>query len=116
MKHKSLLIIVGLIFLLAQVAPVQAQSGDIEVLSDKAVIDFPLSIEFQLAYQSTAEIDDITLFYAIDKRSCGDQARVHVSPDPEDGQVSWEWDLTKSYSVPPGALSSGIGKSLIDRG
>ena len=103
MKHKSLLIIAGLIFLLAQVAPVQAQTGDLEVLSDTAVIDFPLSIEFQLAYQSTAAIDDITLFYAIDKRSCGDQARVHVSPDPEDGQVSWEWDLTKSYSMPPGA-------------
>ena len=103
MKRKNLLIITGLILLLTLVSPVQAQSGGIEVLSDTAVIDFPLSIEFQLAYQTTAEINDISLFYAIDKRSCGDQARVHVAPDPEDGQVSWEWDLTKSYSMPPGA-------------
>jgi len=102
-KQKSLLILTSLILLITQFSLVQAQSDPIEVLSNAAIIDFPLAITFQLDYQSATEMDDISLFYAIDKRTCGDQARVHVAPDPETGQVSWEWDLTKSYSMPPGA-------------
>lgn len=104
MKQKSLLIITCVILLLSQAAPIHAQSGDIEILSDTAVVDFPSAIEFQIEYQSTAETDDISLFYAIDKRSCADQARVHIEPDAEEtGLAAWEWDLTKSYSIPPGA-------------
>ena len=104
MKQKHLLIITSIILLLSQTAPVYAQSSSIEILSDSAVVDFPSAIEFQIEYQSTAEIEDISLFYAIDKRSCADQARVHIEPDAEeDGQAAWEWDLTKSYSIPPGA-------------
>lgn len=103
-KQKNFLLITSIILLLLQASPVHAQSNGIEVLSDTAVVDFPSAIEFRIEYQSTVEIDDITLFYAIDKRSCADQARVHVEPDAgEEGQAAWEWDLTKSYSIPPGA-------------
>ena len=106
-KHKNLLILTSIILLLFQASPIYAQSNGIEVLSNTAVVDFPSAIEFQIDYQNAAEIDDITLFYAIDKRSCADQARVHVEPDAEqDGHAVWEWDLTRSYGIPPGATLS----------
>ncbi|MBG0788439.1 MAG: hypothetical protein H0S79_25390 [Anaerolineaceae bacterium] len=104
MKQKYLLVLTTLLLVISQVSPAIAQSNGIDILSDKAVIDFPLSIEFQLEYQSEAEIEDITLFYAIDKRSCGDQARVHLNPElQEEDQAAWKWDLTKTYNIPPGA-------------
>jgi hypothetical protein len=80
-------------------------AGGPEVAENYAEVDFPASITFHLSVSSGAVIDDIELEYGLTRITCGltsAKARPDLNPSTE-VQVSWEWDLRNSGSLPPGA-------------
>lgn len=93
------LILLGLIF-----RPALAQEG-ITVLENQARLDFPKTIEFRATIESDADIESAVLHYGTLGRGCqsaGGRQVLQVEPGATTN-LSWEWDLTRSGILPPGA-------------
>lgn len=68
-------------------------------------VDFPDSMEFRIEVESEAEIADITLQYRMDKVGVLPVTSV-VFPAFKPGEktsAEWEWDMTQTGGLPPGA-------------
>jgi hypothetical protein len=89
-------ILLLLVILLSSLAPgaVQAQE-EIVVLSSSTVADFPLSLEFRLEAQSSADIAFIALHYQVERMNFAkvtSEVRPRFRPSPV-VEVSWKWDM-----------------------
>jgi hypothetical protein len=100
-----LFVLLLLLFLLGGLAgPVHAQAN-IQVVSDKATIAFPETIQFSAEFKSGTQIQSAILQYGVDQLTCGTvQAEAFPSVTPAtDVSVSWTWEMRQSGSLPPGS-------------
>ena len=84
--------------------PAAAQDG-IQVSENSVLLNFPDTIEFYLSAGSEAAIENITLTYGTNARSCqssGSRQKMQFDA-AEEVEVDWEWELKRSGAIPPGA-------------
>ncbi len=80
-------------------------AAPVQVTADRAVIDFPNVITFQIEATSTAGISSLMLEYGDMEQTCG-QVVAKAFPQITPGnsiQAEWSWDMRQSGSWPPGA-------------
>ncbi|MBN2085165.1 MAG: hypothetical protein JW748_08045 [Anaerolineales bacterium] len=95
----------ALLAILAPILPVQAASAGLSVERNRAVLDFPNTVTFQLTISAPAEIERIVLEYGVDRLTCG-EVTAKAFPDFTPAarvETEWTWDMRKSGSEPPGA-------------
>lgn len=86
-------------------APVQTQPA-ILFSQNKAKIAFPVTASFSTSISSDEQITDVELFYGTDERTCSDVQALAL-PEFVPGKqlnISWEWEMQDSGSLPPGTL------------
>jgi hypothetical protein len=98
-------LVLGLMLWRALTPGAAAQSA-IQVQESTARIAFPDTITFRLVAESDATIEEVTLHYGTDGRTCqSSTARQALEVDPGlDVDVSWTWELKRSGTLPPGTL------------
>jgi hypothetical protein len=107
MRRWFILGVVGLLLGLTAAAWTEttvAWSG-ITASDDQASIRFPEKVVFKVDLQSEAEIEEVVLEYGVEQLTCGTvvaKAFPEFTPS-KDVQASWEWEMRKSGSEPPGA-------------
>lgn len=80
----------------------------VEVQTNRAQIQFPDQITFQLEIAASSSISTIELEYGVEKTSCG-QTSGRIEPEitselqGHQVQATWTWELYRSGSLPPGA-------------
>ncbi|MFL7791812.1 MAG: peptidase MA family metallohydrolase [Anaerolineae bacterium] len=81
-----------------------ARSG-ITFSNDRVDIKFPEKAVFEIDLQSEADIEEVVLEYGVEQLTCGTVvAKAFPEFAPSKGvQASWEWEMRKSGSEPPGA-------------
>ncbi len=102
----NLTVLSGLFVVLAfcLIQPATAQNS-IKVVENQVALNFPETVEFGLAANSSTTIEKVTLYYGTNARGCqsgGARQSIQFDPD-EEVAVHWEWDLKRSGSLPPGA-------------
>jgi hypothetical protein len=73
---------------------------------DKALIQFPEKITFQVSLASGAEINEVILEYGVEQLTCV-PLDAEALPDfaPANNlDVQWTWEMKQSGSLPPGAV------------
>ena len=89
---------------LAPILQVSAQTY-IDIKRNYADAEFPASITFYLdAASSQEDIQQVTLLYGTDGRSCNNsfgRQKLDFTPG-KSVRLDWEWDLLKSGNLPPG--------------
>jgi hypothetical protein len=107
MRRWLILGLVGLLIGLA-IAPGPKRAlarSAITASDDRAVVQFPEKVVFEVDLQSEAEIDEIVLEYGVEQLTCGTVV-AKAFPDftpSRDVEASWEWEMKQSGSEPPGA-------------
>ena len=87
---------------------------------DHATLNFPDSVSFHMEGSSERRIDSVDLEFGINRVfTCASTsywtARADLEPG-EDVSVTWEWDMRRSGSVPPGSLIWWRWRLTDDRG
>jgi len=103
--RQRLPVLLLLVFLLGGlVVPVHAQAS-IQVVSDKATITFPETIQFSAEFKAGSEIKSVILQYGVEQLTCGTvQAEAFPAVTPAaDVNASWTWEMRQSGSLPPGS-------------
>jgi len=103
MKIRFILFLLLLLLASGPAMPVHAQ-GNIQVASDRAVLQFPESATFQAEFTASTNITAVTLEYGVDQLTCGTviaKAFPEITPS-KDVQVEWTWDMRQSGSMQPG--------------
>ncbi len=104
---KKWLLIISATVLLAILAPVpvHAAPAGFSVDRNRAVLDFPNTVTFQLTISAPNDIERIVLEYGVDRLTCGEvvgKAFPDFAPDAR-VETEWTWDMRQSGSEPPGA-------------
>jgi hypothetical protein len=104
---KTSFLLISATALLAILAPIPARAAaaDPAVERNRAVLDFPNTVTFQLTLSAPAEIKRIVLEYGVDMLTCGEvvaKAFPDFSPATR-VETEWTWDMRQSGSEPPGA-------------
>ncbi len=108
LKKGLLLLVCGLLVFFAQVYLVQAQpnavqTGQLPIVSNEVVVDFPNTAAFQLVLDNSVTIAEAVLTYNLGVSGCID-AGTNVSVDEvENNSVEWTWIMSRSNNPPPGA-------------
>lgn len=93
--------------LVALAAPRAASSQDgLNILTDRAEIDYPETVVFTLSVGNAADIEEIELEYGMRMQTCG-SGTAKGRPDLRPGStvhVEWTWNLRASNSPPPGTV------------
>ena len=77
--------------------------ASIEVINNRADVDFPNTINFALNYASDTPLADASLSFGVDKFSCVEvQSQIPVEIDPARNTLAWEWIMIRSGNPPPG--------------
>lgn len=94
----------------------------ITVTNNEAVVTFPGRIDFEVSATSSANIESANLTYRTDALSCGESVSQAIAEDFEPGtdlDLSYEWDLRQTGTMPPGTtvtwqwtLTSTAGESV----
>ncbi len=97
----------GVLTLLAIRAPISASAAisDPTVDRNRAVLDFPNTVTFQLSISAPVAIERIVLEYGADQLTCGEVV-AKAFPDFTPAarvETEWTWDMRQSGSEPPGA-------------
>jgi hypothetical protein len=106
-------------------ASARAAAADPAVERNRAVLDFPNTVTFQLTISNPAEVERIVLEYGVDRLTCGEVV-AKAFPDFTPAarvETEWTWDMRQSGSEPPGAriwwqwrvTDSAGNEQLIDR-
>jgi hypothetical protein len=102
MKVVLLALMVGI--LLNSALPVAGQDA-IAIEQNDIVVDFPTSVTFYLTAKADAGVEQATLIYGTDGRSChpgGSRQPLRFTAGPE-VELDWEWELYRLGGLPPGA-------------
>jgi hypothetical protein len=78
------------------------QSNDPRIISDRAYVDYPHSVTFQLALDDGTAISEAKLTYQIGQNSCL-TAGTQVPVDVGGSTLEWTWIMSRSGNPPPGA-------------
>ncbi len=73
------------------------------IIRNEATPIFPEKITFELELDPSHSIETVELTFTVNKFSCID-ADVRVPVEFEDNVASWDWILTRSGNLPPGAV------------
>lgn len=79
------------------------------IADDRALVDFPQSVTFQLDLQPGHQIVDARLAYRLDKRACltvDAEAAATLTGD----RAEWQWAMVRSGNPPPGVQLSWVWK------
>jgi hypothetical protein len=106
-NQKRSFLFIGATVLLAMLAPTPARAAaaDPAVERNRAVLDFPNAVTFQLTISAPAGIERIVLEYGVDRLTCGEVVAKAFPDFPPAARVEteWTWDMRQSGSEPPGA-------------
>jgi len=72
------------------------------IVGNEAIVDFPNEVTFQLQLADPGSIVDAVLTYDVDRFSCLDVAS-DVPLEVSGGLIEWNWVLSRSGNLPPGA-------------
>jgi len=99
-----ILFVGGLVFAASPAMAVNAQAN-VQVVSDKATINFPENILFAAEFKDTTNIASAVLQYGVNQLTCGTiQAEAFPSVTTStDVKAQWTWEMRESGSLPPGA-------------
>lgn len=103
-KTAILVLAIGLLLLVISPLLVKAQ-GELVVVESSAEAKFPSELGFSLSAQSGSSITDIRLHYRVPRDSFArvtSEVRIEFTP-ASSVTVSWDWDMRKTGSLPPGA-------------
>ncbi len=92
-----------LILLLLTISPSAHAQSDAVIEQNRAIVDFPNSVTFQLGYASETTITDAVLTYEVQQFGCLDAA-ANVPVEVTGELLSWEWVMIRSGNPPPGAI------------
>ena len=94
---------VFLLLVVLSPAPLQAQ-GELVIIESSASIQFPTSIGFTLAAESSEDITDIRLHYTVERQAFAEvTSEIYIDFDAGTSvYVSWSLDLRKIGGLPPG--------------
>lgn len=120
--------IIGALILCAVLTPQPARAApaaDLTVEVNRAVLDFPNTVSFELTVRHSATIERIVLEYGVDQLTCGEVV-AKAFPDFEPStrvEAAWVWQMRQSGSEPPGAkiwwqwrvTDSEGGETLVER-
>ncbi len=103
-KNRLLQILVVGALMLSLITPASAADTPIQVETDKAILNLPGGIIFNLSVDSGAEIKNVTLLYGASERSCHDEMnRQEIPIEPAKKiDVTWLLDFKKTNVLPPG--------------
>ncbi len=101
-------ILKGLILIVLLFSPIQTVRAEqsLQAGNNTAVLDFPNTITFSAALQSTASISSVTLEYGTGQSTCGEviaKAFPQFTPGTS-VNVEWTWDMRQGGGLPPGAV------------
>lgn len=97
--------LIAFVLYVLPLASVAHAQGSIEVVENKAALDFPESVTFQAAFKASANIETVVLEYGVEQQTCGvvvAKAFPEFTPSPS-VKVEWTWEMRQSGSLPPGA-------------
>ena len=105
MRRLWLLPLIALLVFLSAFALASPAQGEIDVISSRALVTFPLAVTFNLQAKGSTEIVDIDLKYRVDKLSLIPVTwRVDVDFTPgKTVNASWTWDMLETGGLPPGS-------------
>jgi len=105
MIRKMGVLVIALCLALGVAAPVQAQSN-IVVKSATVLASFPTDITFKITAQSSSNINEIRLHYAVEQLGFADvSAEAFITFTPAlTVSAEWKWDMRRTGGLPPGTL------------
>ncbi len=107
MTFISRALVVSILFLLVGNPPLaSAQYSPIVLIQDEIAPDFPETIQFRVAVESSSDIERIVLRYGTNGRSCqtsGSRQNIAFSTGSQ-VEAEWKWELRRSGAIPPGAV------------
>ena len=76
-----------------------------QVQDNRAIVNFPETIDFVLTLSTDIPVKRITLIYGTNAASCSHGGARQPQAFDSDTviEIEWEWDLKRSGSLPPGA-------------
>lgn len=89
----------------ALIAPLTNAQGPITVIADRATVEFPDRLAFNVTLSSETAIDKVVLEYGVDQLTCG-SVIAKALPDMKPGKsvsASWTWEMKQTGSQPPGS-------------
>lgn len=83
----------------------QQQNNQVNVNVNEATLNFPQSIQFTAEFENEQFIDQLKLVYGVNQKNCGEVQALAFPPFETGRKVNttWEWDMSQSGSLPPGA-------------
>lgn len=105
MRIRPAPLLLAFLLLLFPIPYAHAQGG-IEVVEDKATLNFPESVTFQATLTAPARIETVILEYGVEQQTCGEVvAKAFPEFTPATTvNLRWTWEMLQSGSLPPGAL------------
>jgi hypothetical protein len=106
MIKKAIILTIALILLSAVPSPSLAQPTEITLSEESARAVFPTTLDFNLAIESQAEIEDIRLHYSVDRESFAQVTSEIIFNFAPDTSVtaSWSLDMRKIGGLPSGSV------------
>jgi hypothetical protein len=89
----------------ALIAPLTNTVGPISVLSDRAELEFPDRLTFDVSLKGETGIERVVLEYGVDQLTCGTVV-AKAFPDVQPGSsvtAAWTWEMKQTGSQPPGS-------------
>ena len=89
----------------ALIAPLTNAQGPINVISDRATLEFPDRMTFQVSLSSETTLEKVVLEYGVDQLTCG-SVIAKALPDIRAGKTvnaEWTWEMKQTGSQPPGS-------------
>lgn len=99
------LVTVSVLISAAALAPLTNPQPAVEVIDNRARLEFPDRITFDADFKSNTPIQRVVLEYGVDQQTCG-QVVAKAFPDITPGDsvsASWTWEMLQTGSQPPGA-------------
>ena len=106
MIRKTIILAIALIMLLPVLNPVLAQPTEIALTEESARAVFPTTLDFNLAIESQAEIEDVRLHYSVDRESFAQVTSEIIFGIVPGTSVtaSWSLDMRKIGGLPSGSI------------
>jgi hypothetical protein len=104
--RKAIVLAIALVLLPAVLGPVLAQPIEITLPEESARAVFPTTLDFNLAIESQAEIEDVRLHYSVDRESFAQvtsETIFDIIP-ATDVAASWSLDMRKTGGLPSGSI------------
>jgi hypothetical protein len=104
---KKITLIIVVVFTLALLVPCGGvAAGELTILDSSVMINFPVSLTFNITAVSDVNIDDIRLHYEVNRmRHAEIVSEICIEFTPATKvKTQWIWDMRKSGGMPPGSM------------